>query len=129
MDIGGLLSGNARPFANVDNHLGHMQQGLTMNMQFNLGHDGGLGSHMHQYNLAQSARMNYPHMNQPQHQQMIHSNISPVSATSVNDLEPGSPKTKSEPAAKNFKCSFTECTKAFARRSDLARHGTAEHLN
>ncbi|KAK5958679.1 hypothetical protein OHC33_000522 [Knufia fluminis] len=51
---------------------------------------------------------------------MMQSNISPISAHSPTDMEDGSPKSKAEPAVKSFNC--TTCNKAFARRSDLARH-------
>lgn len=95
-----------------------MSHQLAMNDQFNLGHGGSLENHAPQYHLAQSAGINYTHLNQ----QMLQNNVSPVSARSDANLDPGSPKLRPEPVVKAFRCSYEECSKAFARRSDLARH-------
>lgn len=121
MEIGGLLSGNARHSANGDAQLRHqMHPGLTMDTHFNMHHNGGIGHHAQQYHMPQSATMHYPHLNHNPHSQMMQSEISPVSAHSPTHVEDGSPRLKAEPL-KSFTC--TTCAKAFARRSDLARHG------
>ena len=122
MEIGGLLSGNARHGANADSQLRHhMHTGLTMDTHFNLNHNGGIGHHhAQQYHMPQPVPMHYPHLNHNQQSHMMHSDISPVSAHSPTDMEDGSPQLKAEPL-KSFTC--TTCAKAFARRSDLARHG------
>lgn len=122
MEIGGLLSGNARHSANAEAQLRHqMHPALTMETHFNMNHNGGIGHHAQQYRIPQSTAMHYPHLHHNQQSQMMQSNISPISAHSPTDMEDGSPKSKAEPAVKSFNC--TTCNKAFARRSDLARHG------
>lgn len=120
MEIGGLLSGNARHSANGDAQLRHhMHPGLTMDTHFSMHHNGGTGHHAQQYHMPQSVTMHYPHLNHNPHSQMMQSEISPVSAHSPSDMGDGSPRPKAEPL-KSFTC--TTCAKAFARRSDLARH-------
>lgn len=122
MEIGGLLTANARHGANAEAQLRHqMHPVLSMDTDFGMNHNGGMSHHAQQYHLVQPATMHYPHLNHGQQPQMMQSNISPVSAHSPTDMEEGSPKPKVEAAVKSFSCAT--CAKAFARRSDLARHG------
>lgn len=121
MELGGLLRGNAGHVVNTDANLRRqMHHGLTMDTSFSTGHPGGIGNH-DQYRMLQATAMNYSPMNQIQQAQLMQSNISPVSSHSPVDTEAMSPKIKSETPVKSFSCST--CEKAFARRSDLARHG------
>lgn len=122
MEIGGLLSGSARHRANAEAQLRpQIHSGLTLDTHFSMNPTGGISHHAQQYHIAQPATMHYPRLNHNQPSQMMQSNTSAVSAHSPIDLEEDSPKPKTEPTVKSFTC--TTCAKAFARRSDLARHG------
>lgn len=131
MEIGGLL--NARHAAVADAQL---RQQLHQTLQL----DG------QSYGLSQTqAQLGHPHQPQlhdhngmPYHamQQQTHSQSQIYSANfdarqqnmkqeaSMDDDEFGSIKPKSDGVAKNYTCSLSTCNKSFARRSDLARHGT-----
>ena len=122
MDIGGLVNGNAR-YTN-ESQMRQMHPNLNLDMQFGINHNAGMMNHIQQHGMTPNHAINYSPIGQIQHP-MMPSNISPVSQASYTDNDPGSPKTKSE-AVKSFKCSNTDCDKAFARRSDLARHGETQ---
>lgn len=127
MELGGLLSGNTGHVLNTQSNLRRqMQRGLTMDTSFGTGHPGSIGNH-DQYRMLQATAMNFSPMNQVQQAQLMQSNISPVSSHSPVETEAISPKIKSETPVKSFSCST--CEKAFARRSDLARHGELPCVN
>lgn len=121
MEIGGLLSGNGRHSTHHDTQLRHhMQQGFSMN-HYAIGHNGMVDSAQH-YNMGHSSAMDFTHPGQAEHPRLMPSiNRSSTGEKTPFEMNTKSPKPKPEPAAKNFNCST--CSKKFARRSDLARHG------
>lgn len=122
MDLGGLLSRNAVHSAHTDVDLRRqMQQALTMDTNFGAAHSAGIGTHQPQYRMLQATGMNFSPISQMHQAQLMQDNISPVSSHSPGNAEALSPEIKLEPTVKSFSCNT--CEKAFARRSDLARHG------
>lgn len=121
MEIGGLLGNNASRYAiNADASSRHqMQHALSMDTHFAAGYP--MHSHHNPYHMSPMSSMSYSHLNPAQQGPAINSNISPVSSQGQADIDTHSPKIKAEPTPKNFSC--RSCQKAFARRSDLARHG------
>lgn len=129
MEIDGLLAGNARHSTNAEAHFRRqMQHGLTMDTNFAMGHHGDLSHHQLQYHMTQPGATNFSLFSGGHQIQSMQHNISPVSSHSPTDPEANSPKVKSEPAIKSCLCSFPDCNKTFARKSDLIRHGKAIQL-
>ena len=122
MEIGGLL--NTR-HGTGDVQLGqHLQHPMQMDA-------GGYGMSQpssqamtHHQQQMHDPNMSYQNMQQPSHAHIYASNYDARSQndTSTMDDDFGAIRPKSEGAAKAFACST--CQKGFARRSDLARHGT-----
>lgn len=123
MEIGGLLSGNVRKHAHYDAQLRrHVPQGYSMN-HYALGSNGMIDPAQH-YNVGPSSAMDFSRINQAEQPRLMPSTKSDLTnGQSPFEADTGSPKIKAEPVAKNFICSWSPCPKAFARRSDLARHG------
>lgn len=122
MEIGGLLSGNARHTTNAEAQLRHhMQQGMTLDNHYAMTHNGGINSSINHYGMGQP--VDYMQTNHALRPQIVpNTRMSPGSGNNTGlDVEASSPKPKAEAAAKSFACS--SCSKAFARKSDLARHG------
>lgn len=120
MEIGGLL--NARNAAAADAEL---RRQLQQSMQM----DGGVAYAMSQAPMAhhQQHPMHAPvmqYMGQPQHNPQLYAqSFIPRHDTqhAVAEDNFGAMRPKNEGAPKAFACST--CSKGFARRSDLARHG------
>lgn len=126
MEIGGLL--NARNAAAADAHLRRqLQHSMQMDggVAYAMSHSQGPPMlHHQQHAMQQASSMGYPPMGQPQHNaQLFSNNFIPRHETqhALADDNFGAMRPKSEGAPKAFACST--CSKGFARRSDLARHG------
>lgn len=126
MEIGGLLSGNGRHNAQHDTHLRHhMQSGYSANHY--AVENNGMIDPITQYGMGQQSAMNFSHLKQPEYPRSI-----PVSTKvslhnrDLSKADARGTKVRAEPTPKNFVCSDSKCLKAFARRSDLARHGESE---
>ncbi len=80
-------------------------------------------NHHHQQQLHDS-NIGYQSMQQPSNAHIYASNYDARSQNDASTMDDdfGAVRQKSEGAAKAFACST--CQKGFARRSDLARHGT-----
>lgn len=127
MEIGGLLSSNARHSVGAEAQMRRqVHHSLSTGTHFEVGFPGSISSNHNGYHLGHSTTMDFPQLHQPQSLQLMPNNISPISSDSTSNVETRSPKIKAEPAVKSFTCSNLECGKAFARRSDLARHGACE---
>lgn len=125
MEIPGLLGANGR-HVNSDYSRRQMQPGLMMDTRFALHHPSDMSNHHYQYQLSQPLQSQYPHSNGVQLAHSMSHNISPISSHSPTDLDAHSPRVKTE-TVKSYTCSDKDCGKAFARRSDLIRHGMFSH--
>lgn len=126
MEIGGLL--NARNAAAADAQLRRqLQQSMQMDggVAYSLGHGQGPPMlHHQQHQMQQASSLGYPPMGQAQHNAQLYSNNFIPRHDSQQSLAEdnfGAMRPKNEGALKTFACST--CSKGFARRSDLARHG------
>jgi hypothetical protein len=127
MEIGGLLNSRLAAAADVD--LGHhLQHPMQMDA-------GGYGldqpqnqtmNHHPQQTSMHGSNVSYQNMQQPTNSHIYTSNYDAHqhNDTSALDDDFGAIRPKGETAPKAFACST--CQKGFARRSDLARHGTLE---
>lgn len=133
MEIGGLL--NARHAAVADAQL-RQQLHQTMHLDgqsFGLGQPQSQLGHPHQPQLHDHSGIPY-HSMQPQTHSQSHIYSTNFDArqqnmkqeASMDDDDFGSIKPKNANVAKNYACN--DCNKSFARRSDLARHGTLPNL-
>lgn len=127
MEIGGLL--NARNAAVADAQLRRqLQHSIQMEggVAYAMSHPQGPPMLHHQQHAMQQANgMGYPPMGPGQHAaHMYNSNFIPRhdSHHALADDNFGAMRPKNEGAPEAFACST--CLKKFARRSDLARHGT-----
>jgi hypothetical protein len=122
MEIGGLL--NARNAAAADAHLRRqLQHSMQMEGGVPYGMSQGPTMMHHQQHPMHHGGMGYNPMGQPQHNPQLYnpSYIPRHDAHNALSDDFGAMKPKSEGAPKAFACST--CSKGFARRSDLARHG------
>ena len=126
MEIGGLL--NARNAAAADAQLRRqLQQSMQMDggVAYGLSHGQGPPMlHHQQHQMQQAGSLGYPPMAQPQHSAQLYSNNFIPRHDGQHGLADdnfGAIRPKNEGALKTFACST--CSKGFARRSDLARHG------
>lgn len=128
MDIGEIL--NARNQAAADAQLRHFQQQQQQQhhqMQMDAGayamshHQGPTMAHQQPHHMP---GLSYPNMGQPQHNPQLYASnymTQQPSHNPMNNDDFGAMRPKNESAPKAFACST--CSKGFARRSDLARHG------
>lgn len=78
----------------------------------------------HQYNMNSQTSV-YPQISAAPYQQFAQAHYrSNTSSSSPAEHAGRSPKLRSAISEKTFHCSHADCGKGFARRSDLARHGT-----
>jgi hypothetical protein len=125
MEIGGLL--NARNAAAADAHLRRqLQQSMHMDggVAYAMSHGQGPTMAHHQQHPMQAPNgMPYGAMGQQHNPQLYTQTYIPRhdSQQALADDNFGAMRPKNEGAPKAFACST--CSKGFARRSDLARHG------
>lgn len=120
MEIPGLLGANGR-HVNGDFSRRQMQPGL-IDTRFAMHNLYDMNNHHNQFQFSQPLQSHYPVPNRAHLARSMSQNISPVSSHSPTDPDAHSPKVKSE-TVKSYTCSNKLCGKAFARRSDLIRHG------
>ena len=127
MEIGGLLNARhvaAAADAQMRQHFQHPMQMDHRSYSMGQPQMQPLDSHQQQHQIQMSNGMTYqamqPAQNQPQMYDSSYETREDSQDQTVDD-DFGASRPKGEGAQKQFNCST--CPKAFARRSDLARHG------
>ncbi|EXJ54566.1 hypothetical protein A1O7_09907 [Cladophialophora yegresii CBS 114405] len=123
MDINDVLDPEKRAARN--NELRRYHQTLQMNNGSGYGMSQDSTFPNHQQSIHQPAGLPYNMMAPHQHSPQLYAPSYMArhdSQSSFTDENFGHAQAKKQPATKQFPCSFADCRKNFARRSDLSRH-------
>ncbi len=131
MDISNVLDSHKQKHATDDNDQRRYYQTLQMNHQqtYGMGQESAF-AHNPQ-SIQQPQGLQYTMMAPNQHSPPLYQPgylHRHDSQSSFGDENYGQSQPKARPAVKQFPCSFADCGKSFARRSDLSRHGAPRKL-